>query len=138
MLRIGVVRSSGDSCLIRKGKIQFFLAKRKRNRRGVMNTKIGISFGLALLMAIAVFATMFALGMFSTSEARVSNDNPPSNDDSRIVRFIDSNSLTKILPVTKITDPPSLVTGLLSDTKRNNTTTFAEWMAQRTGATSRL
>ena len=35
-----------------------------------MNTKIGTSFGLALLMAIAVVATMFALGMFSTSQVR--------------------------------------------------------------------
>ena len=35
-----------------------------------MNTKIGTSFGLALLMAIAAFATMFALGMFSASEVR--------------------------------------------------------------------
>ena len=29
-----------------------------------MNTKIGTTFGLALLMAIAAVATMFALGMF--------------------------------------------------------------------------
>ncbi|MCI0828843.1 MAG: hypothetical protein J4N67_01785, partial [Chloroflexi bacterium] len=35
-----------------------------------MNTKIGTTFGLALLMAIAVIATMFALGMFSTTEVR--------------------------------------------------------------------
>ncbi|MCH8892422.1 MAG: hypothetical protein IIB32_02895, partial [Chloroflexi bacterium] len=32
-----------------------------------MNTKIGTTFGLALLMAIAAIATMFALGMFSAS-----------------------------------------------------------------------
>ena len=30
-----------------------------------MNTKIGTSFGLALLMAIAVVATMFAMGMLT-------------------------------------------------------------------------
>jgi len=34
-----------------------------------MNTKIGQSFGLALLMAIAVIGTMFALGMFSIKPA---------------------------------------------------------------------
>ncbi|PCJ77965.1 MAG: hypothetical protein COA56_06125, partial [Dehalococcoidia bacterium] len=45
-----------------------------------MNTKIGTTFGLALLMAIAVVATMFALGMFSTSQVHaadgVLNDAP--------------------------------------------------------------
>ena len=39
-----------------------------------MNTKIGTSFGLALLMAIAAIATMFALGMFSTSQVRAAHD----------------------------------------------------------------
>jgi hypothetical protein len=34
-----------------------------------MNTKIGTSFGLALLMAVGVIATMLALGMFSTQKA---------------------------------------------------------------------
>jgi hypothetical protein len=44
-----------------------------------MNTKIGTSFGLALLMAIAAFATMFALGMFSASQ--VYADDGTLNDD---------------------------------------------------------
>ncbi|MCI0845078.1 MAG: hypothetical protein J4N87_06940, partial [Chloroflexi bacterium] len=44
-----------------------------------MNTKIGTSFGLALLMAIAVFATMFALGMFSTSEVRAEHSGETIN-----------------------------------------------------------
>ncbi|NQW22613.1 MAG: hypothetical protein HQ475_04115 [SAR202 cluster bacterium] len=35
-----------------------------------MNTKIGTSFGLALLVAMAAIATMFALGMFSATPAR--------------------------------------------------------------------
>ena len=34
-----------------------------------MNTKIGTSFGLALLVAIAAIATMFATGMFSAKQA---------------------------------------------------------------------
>ncbi|RUA29356.1 MAG: hypothetical protein DSY78_13410, partial [Chloroflexi bacterium] len=38
-----------------------------------MNTKIGTTFGLALLMAIAVVATMFALGMFSTSQVHAAD-----------------------------------------------------------------
>ena len=35
-----------------------------------MKTKIGTSFGLALLLAVGVIATMLALGMFSASKAR--------------------------------------------------------------------
>jgi len=39
-----------------------------------MNTKIGTSFGLAALMAIAAIATMFALGMFSANEVRADHN----------------------------------------------------------------
>jgi hypothetical protein len=39
-----------------------------------MNTKIGTTFGLALLMAIAVIATMYALGLFSATEVRADHD----------------------------------------------------------------
>ncbi|MCI0789882.1 MAG: hypothetical protein J4N88_09925, partial [Chloroflexi bacterium] len=39
-----------------------------------MNTKIGTTFGLALLMAIAAVATMFALGMFSASGVSASHE----------------------------------------------------------------
>ena len=39
-----------------------------------MNTKIGTSFGLALLVAIAAIATMFALGMFSASGVSADHD----------------------------------------------------------------
>ena len=44
-----------------------------------MNTKIGTSFGFALLMAIAVVATMFALGMFSTSQVRADHNTLSTN-----------------------------------------------------------
>jgi len=44
-----------------------------------MTTKIGTSFGLALLMAIAVVATMFALGMFSASEVRADHNSVSTN-----------------------------------------------------------
>ena len=34
-----------------------------------MNTKIGTSFGLAMLLAVGVIATMLVLGMFSAQKA---------------------------------------------------------------------
>ena len=53
-----------------------------------MNTKIGTSFGLALLMAIAAIATMFALGMFSTSQVRAAHDSTTVHN----VDFVPSSS----------------------------------------------
>ena len=43
-----------------------------------MNTKIGTSFGLALLMAIAAIATMFALGLFGPANAYADAPSPKS------------------------------------------------------------
>jgi hypothetical protein len=57
-----------------------------------MNTKIGTSFGLALLMAIAVVATMFALGMFSTSQVRAAHDSPQTWEHVTAVDFVPASS----------------------------------------------
>ena len=35
-----------------------------------MKTKIGMSLGLALTLMVGVFATMLALGLFTTNEVR--------------------------------------------------------------------
>ena len=35
-----------------------------------MKTKIGMSIGLALTLMVGVFATMLALGLFTTTEVR--------------------------------------------------------------------
>ena len=39
-----------------------------------MKTKIGMSFGLAMMLAVGVFATMLALGMFTPSQVQADHD----------------------------------------------------------------
>ncbi len=55
-----------------------------------MNTKIGTTFGLALLMAIGVIATMFALGMFSAPELKA--DHNTSSANVHVVEFTPSST----------------------------------------------
>jgi len=45
-----------------------------------MKTKIGMSFGLALMLAVGVFATMLALGMFTSSPAEAAHVTSGDND----------------------------------------------------------
>jgi hypothetical protein len=45
-----------------------------------MKTKVGMSFGIALMLAVGVFATMLALGMFPSSPAEAKHITSGSND----------------------------------------------------------
>ena len=59
----------------------------------MVNTKIGTSFGLALLLAIGVLATMLAAGVFS-SRAAVSTRSPESRERAAVVESKDGASIT--------------------------------------------
>ena len=49
-----------------------------------MKTRIGMSLGLALTLMVGVFATMLALGLFTTTEVRAQSAMPgPSLQPSR-------------------------------------------------------